>query len=99
MLYPQRVHRFVLELPGHNAVALFMALHQPGDEFCRRAEQGWIAGRLDASTFWEGTGQMVSGDKELGVAEGFQRPQAQDNLLSGLLGAVHLPIQLVNLKS
>src|SRR5579871_2076432 len=98
MLYPERVHGFVLKLPGNNALVLFIALHQTDNERCGSAQKRRVRRWLDAGMFRQGAWQIVSGYKELRIAKGFNRANTQNNLLSGLLGSSDLPIQFVSLK-
>ena len=54
---------------------------------------------LDQGTLAQRLGQMVARNEELRVAECLHRSDADDDLLSGLLGRLDLPVELAGVET
>jgi hypothetical protein len=99
VLHAERVDGIVLNLPRHDRLAVAVSLHDAHRECRARIEQRRVSRGLDQLALAQRFGQMVAGNEELRVAERLDRADAHDDLLSGLLGGVNLPVEVSGVEA
>ena len=94
MFHAERVDGIVLNLPRYDRPAVAVPFRDARRECRARLEQRRVSRGFDQRTLAQRFGQMVAGNEEFRVAERLNRADAQDDLLSCLLGGVNLAVEL-----
>src|SRR5437763_16703979 len=94
MLDAERVDGFVLELPGDDRLPFPVAAHDASDELLGARQQRRVACRLHQGPLPQWLRQPVRWDEDLGITESLDRAHRQNDLLSGALRGIDLPVQV-----
>jgi hypothetical protein len=84
----------MFNLPTDNRRTVPVPLHDPGRELDGSVEQHGMGRHLDQSSLFEWPPQAVRRREELGVSECLERPDADDDLLTGSFRGLDLPVEL-----
>ncbi len=98
MLEPERVNRFVLDLPCHHRRSLPVAGDDTGDLSQCGIEKAGMRGAADQLPLRQRSAQLMRRHEAFGITECLDRADADDELLAGALRRVNLPVELERIE-